>query len=100
MPENYTAVLLLTCPDRMGLVSRIAHFIFERGGNILTLDEHVDPEAQQFSIRIAWSMENFSIPVHKVADAFAPLAREFQAYWSLNFLEKRHRDTPHHLQSS
>ncbi|MDH3933869.1 MAG: formyltetrahydrofolate deformylase, partial [Gammaproteobacteria bacterium] len=30
-----TALLLLSCPDNVGLVSRISHFIFERGGNIL-----------------------------------------------------------------
>ncbi len=91
MPDNLTAVLLLTCPDRKGLVSRIAHFIFERGGNILTLDEHVDPEDKLFSIRIAWSMENFSIPEDEVEDAFRPLAREFKASWEISFLEKRRR---------
>jgi len=47
------AILLLTCPDRVGLVARISHFIFERGGNIVDLDEHVDAEENRFSIRIA-----------------------------------------------
>lgn len=32
------AILLLTCRDRIGLVSRISHFVFERGGNILDLE--------------------------------------------------------------
>ncbi|MCE1274151.1 MAG: ACT domain-containing protein, partial [Chlorobiales bacterium] len=41
-PSGNKAVLLLSCPDRVGLVARIAHFIYERGGNILDLDEHVD----------------------------------------------------------
>lgn len=91
MSDNLTAVLLLTCPDRRGLVSRIAHFIFERGGNILTLDEHVASEDSLFSIRIAWSMENFSIPADEVADAFRPLAKEFGASWDISFLEKRRR---------
>lgn len=91
MTKPLTAVLLLTCPDRRGLVSRIAHFIFERGGNILTLDEHVDPENKQFSIRIAWSMEDFSIAPDDVLEAFAPLAKEFGAHWVINFLEKHRR---------
>lgn len=91
MSENLTAVLLLTCPDRRGLVSRIAHFIFERGGNILTLDEHVAPEDLLFSIRIAWSMDNFSIPANDVSNAFKPLAKEFGAIWDISFLEKRRR---------
>lgn len=91
MSRQLTAVLLLTCPDRRGLVSRIAHFIFERGGNILTLDEYVDPEDKLFSIRISWSMADFSIPFDEVSDAFAPLAKEFRAHWTINFLEKRRR---------
>jgi formyltetrahydrofolate deformylase len=91
MSKQLTAVLLLTCPDRRGLVSRIAHFIFERGGNILTLDEYVDPEDKLFSIRISWSMADFSIPFEEVSDAFSPLAKEFKAHWTINFLEKRRR---------
>jgi formyltetrahydrofolate deformylase len=70
-----TTVLLLSCPDRTGLVSRIAHFIYERGGNILDLDEHVDPEEKIFSIRVAWDMRTFSIPVSDLRNAFLPLAR-------------------------
>lgn len=42
MDNNKTATLLLSCPDRIGLVSRLSHFVFERRGNILDLDEHVD----------------------------------------------------------
>jgi len=84
---SLTAVLLLSCHDRMGLVSRISHFIFERGGNILDLDEHVDQEAQMFSIRVSWDMANFSIAPDDLMLAFAPLAKEFDAKWKIRFLE-------------
>jgi len=87
--KELTAILLLSCPDRIGLVSRISHFIFERGGNILDLDEHVDPEEQVFSIRIAWDMRNFSIPTSELKEAFTPLAKEFNATWDIKFLEKK-----------
>ncbi len=87
--KELTAILLLSCPDRIGLVSRLSHFIFERGGNILDLDEHVDPEEQIFSIRIAWDMKNFSIPASELNVAFTPLAREFRATWEIKFLEQR-----------
>jgi len=87
--ENLTAVLLLSCPDRIGLVSRISHFIFERGGNILDLNEHVDPKEQVFSIRVAWSLKNFTVPTQEIKEAFAPLAKEFKASWDIRFLEKK-----------
>lgn len=90
MKDNeLTAILLLSCPDRIGLVARLSHFIFERGGNILDLDEHVDPEEQVFSIRIAWNMRNFSIAPSELKEAFTPLAKEFKAKWDIKFLQKK-----------
>ncbi len=89
MPSSsLTAVLLLSCPDRVGLVSRISHFIFERGGNILDLDEHVDQEAGMFFIRVSWDMAGFSIAPDDLKDAFAPLAKEFGANWQIKFLQE------------
>jgi len=86
LAENpLSTILLLSCKDRIGLVSRISHFIFERGGNILDLDEHVDPVEKFFFIRISWDMKNFSIPPAELEDAFRPLAREFDASWTINF---------------
>jgi formyltetrahydrofolate deformylase len=86
--NNLTAVLLLSCKDRSGLVSRMSHFVFERGGNILDLDEHVDVDEKYFFVRIAWDMKNFSIPESEVANAFAPMAKEFNAEWAIKFTSK------------
>ena len=84
-----SAVLLLSCKDRTGLISRISHFVFERGGNIIDLDEHVD--GQQFFIRIAWDMKKFSVPESEVHSAFAPLAKEFDATWQVRFTGQKER---------
>lgn len=87
--KNLTAILLLSCEDRIGLISRISHFIFEHGGNILNLDEHVD--GKHFFVRITWDMKNFSIPEPELTEAFAPLAKEFNAIWKINFTGKKMR---------
>lgn len=89
--NNLTAILLLSCPDRMGLVSRISHFIFERGGNITNLREHVDDETGVFFIRVAWKTDNLTIPPEELPEAFAPLAKEFKAKWAIHFTERKHR---------
>ena len=81
--ETRMATLLLTCPDRRGLVARIAHFVFERGGNIIDLDEHVDANEGLFFLRVSWDMQDFSLAGDEVAEAFAPLAKEFQAQWAI-----------------
>ncbi|MCX7109321.1 MAG: formyltetrahydrofolate deformylase [Proteobacteria bacterium] len=91
--ETVTATLLLSCPDQRGLVARIAHFIFERGGNILDLDEHVDANEGLFFLRVTWDMQDFSLAGGKVPPAFQPLADEFQAEWmiKLNSIHNRRR---------
>src|SRR5205809_1294541 len=43
-----TAILLLTCPDRKGVVAAIADFIYRHNGNILHADEHGDLDSGMF----------------------------------------------------
>lgn len=85
------AILLLSCPDRAGLVSRISHFIYERGGNILDLDEHVDTVEKMFFIRVSWSTANFSIPAAELHEAFSPLSKEFGASWKIRLGDRKMR---------
>ncbi len=84
-----SAILLLSCEDRTGLISRMSHFVFERGGNIVDLDEHVD--GKYFFLRIAWEMKNFSVPEKDVREAFTPLAKEFNATWQISFTARKQR---------
>jgi formyltetrahydrofolate deformylase len=72
-------------------VSRISHFIFERGGNIIDLSEHVDADERLFFLRVAWDMTGFSIAPDDLADAFAPLAKEFDARWKIRLNQRKHR---------
>ncbi len=85
------AVLLLSCGDRSGLVSRITHFIFERGGNIVDLDEHVSDDEGIFTIRVAWELNGFTIQKEDLNEAFAPLAKEFGANWRIAYSSRRPR---------
>lgn len=89
--ENSTAVLLLSCPDKKGLVSEITHFIYEKGGNIIDLDEHVAPEEKFFSIRVAWDMNNFSVPASELNKTFGQLADKFNGKFEIRFLEEKSR---------
>jgi formyltetrahydrofolate deformylase len=84
-----TAILLLSCEDRTGLISRMSRFVFERGGNIVDLDEHVD--GRYFFLRIAWDMKNFTLPESEVREAFTPLAKEFNATWQISFTDRKQR---------
>ncbi len=87
--KSLTAVLLFMCPDRPGLVSTISHFIFELGGNILDLDEHVETDEKFFSMRIAWEMNNESITKSDIIKQFKTLGDEFNADWKINFKDRK-----------
>jgi formyltetrahydrofolate deformylase len=51
-----TAVLLIDCPDRKGLVARVAGLLYEHGANILHADQHQDHELGLFFMRVEWSL--------------------------------------------
>jgi formyltetrahydrofolate deformylase len=51
-----TAVLLIDCPDRPGLVARVSTLLFERGANILHADQHQDHELGLFFMRVEWAL--------------------------------------------
>ncbi len=89
--RNLTAILLWSCPDKKGLVSRIAQFIFERGGNILDLDEHVDRSEQIFFLRVAWDMSGFSVAPEKLKETFLPFTKEYSAECSIRLDREKRR---------
>jgi formyltetrahydrofolate deformylase len=80
-----SAVLLISCPDRRGLVARLSDFIFRHNGNILHSDEHIDEEAGLFLMRIEWDLKGFGIPREEIARTFEPLARELGLSWQLRY---------------
>jgi formyltetrahydrofolate deformylase len=83
--QNSIAIVLWSCPDQKGLVARLTHFIFEHGGNILDLDEHVDAEEQRFFLRIAWAVSDKNDGEEELKKKFAPLAQEYQAIYNIRF---------------
>ncbi|MFE1744552.1 formyltetrahydrofolate deformylase [Coleofasciculus sp. H7-2] len=80
-----TATLLVSCPDRRGLVAKIANFIYANGGNIIHADQHTDFAAGLFLTRIEWQLEDFNLPRELIGPAFNAIAQPLQANWQLHF---------------
>ncbi len=78
-----TAILLVSCPDRKGVVASIADFIFRHNGNILCNDEHGDEESNLFLTRVEFDAAEFDFDLAQFAERFAPIARDFQMDWRL-----------------
>ena len=87
-----SAILLIHCPDKPGIVVTITDFIHNNGGNILYLDQHVDSGRGIFFMRIEWDLENFAIHRSKIAEYFETLvASRYQMTFQLHFSESKLR---------
>ncbi|MGI6656248.1 MAG: formyltetrahydrofolate deformylase [Desulfobulbus sp.] len=85
-PHPPSAILLIHCPDRQGIVAAVSAFIFKNNGNILFLDQHVDADRNVFFMRIEWDLENFIIPSNKIGEYFDTLiAKKFEMQWEIHF---------------
>ncbi|MBZ0095124.1 MAG: formyltetrahydrofolate deformylase [Sulfuricella sp.] len=82
MTKN-TAILLISCPDRKGLVAGIADFLYRHNANILHADQHQDSELGLFLMRVEWDLHDFDLEIGQFEQHFAPIAEKFQMQWRL-----------------
>jgi formyltetrahydrofolate deformylase len=85
--KKNTAVLLIHCPDRQGILATVTEFLNKNGGNIIYLDQHVDRQEEIFYMRVEWELEGFAIPLEKIGDYFntligLPLNMNWKLYFS------------------
>ena len=78
-----TAVLLITCPDRKGIVAAVAEFLYKHDANILHADQHQDAERNLFLMRVEWDLKGFALDFAEFPRRFAPLADRFEMRWRL-----------------
>lgn len=84
--NNSTAILLIHCPDRPGLIALLTDFINANGGNIIYLDQHVDRIEGIFFMRVEWELANFVIPRDKIEEYFSTLyAQKYDMTFRLYF---------------
>ena len=86
MNNNAHAIILISSPDRPGLVAAVTDFININGGNIINLEQHVDKQENTFFMRIEWDLANFIIPKEKMSDYFQTLyANKYNMTFRLYF---------------
>ena len=84
--KKNTAILLIHCPDRQGILSTVTEFLNKNNGNIIYLDQYVDRAEQIFYMRVEWELEGFSIPSDKISEYFDTLiADKLKMNYSLHF---------------
>jgi formyltetrahydrofolate deformylase len=90
--EN-TVRLLISCPDRPGIVSAVSTFVYNHGGNILALDQHsTDPEGGRLFMRVEFTVAALSETLPVLRRSFADsVARTYGMEWILNPASEKKR---------
>jgi len=82
------AVLLVSCPDRKGIIREISSFIANNGGNIVKFDQHIDEQTETFLARVEWELKGFHIKKEEISKAFGEVARKFSMNYKVNFTDE------------
>jgi len=86
-----SAVLLLSCPDRKGVVAGVAGFIYQHGGNILHADEHGDRDSNTFLMRVEFDPAELDLPLSDFSQQFTEIAKQFEMQWRVALSDVRPR---------
>jgi formyltetrahydrofolate deformylase len=86
-----TAVLLVSCPDRRGLVAALAQVLHGHGANILDADQHTDAVAGQFFQRIRFDLEGMLTDRVSLERGIREVAERFGMRWRLAYAARKKR---------
>ena len=78
-----TYTLTVACPDRVGIVARVAFFIAEQRGWIIEANHHSEPDTSRFFMRNVIQASSLGLEPDAFRQRFAALAAEFQMEWQL-----------------
>lgn len=91
-PQDKMITLLISCPDRPGIVASVSQFIFEHQGNIFQSDQHsTSLHDGTFFMRISFTEDSFTLSEAELVDAFRPIAQALQMNWSVHYSRRRKR---------
>jgi formyltetrahydrofolate deformylase len=85
-PGADVARLLVSCPDRHGIVAAVASFLAESGANITSSDQYsTDPEGGAFFLRMEFHLEGLDARRALLAPEFTRIAEGFDMDWRITF---------------
>lgn len=86
-----TATLLLSCPDRKGLVAAVANLLLQHGINILDAKQHTDVDAGLFFHRVQFDMADMTVSREQLQAALTTEFAKYEMDWKLSFSDQKKR---------
>jgi formyltetrahydrofolate deformylase len=90
-PASSLATLLVSCPDRRGIVAALAQVLYGHGANILDSDQHTDSEAGLFFQRLRFDLAELMTDKVALERSLGELGERFQMSSRLIYQAKRKR---------
>ena len=75
--------LIISCPDKVGIVAAVSSFLAEQGGLITEANHYLDPDSSWFFTRQVINAESLSYDIDELRARFAPLAASFDMEWRI-----------------
>ena len=91
MSDATLATLLVSCPDRKGLVAALAQLLYGHGANILDADQHTDQTAGMFFQRIRFDLRELHTDRVALERGIADVAGRFGMDFRLAYGSERKR---------
>ena len=87
------ARMLISCPDRPGIVASVSRFLYEHGANIVQSDQYtMDPDGGMFFIRVEFDLKDLGQQLDKLKRAFQEMvADKFGMEWTISPVERKKR---------
>ncbi len=88
---DHTYRLVISCPDRVGIVASVSQFIAQHGGWLVEANYHSDREARWFFMRNEILAESLSSTAEEFRQGFSELAQQYNMTWHLRDSRERQR---------
>jgi formyltetrahydrofolate deformylase len=83
--------LVVSCPDRLGIVAQVSGFIASQGGSITEANQHSDLTSGRFFMRYEIQVDADASRAEVLREAFRPIAERFEMDWALHDASRRKR---------
>ncbi|MZR61512.1 formyltetrahydrofolate deformylase [Alcanivorax sp. DP30] len=93
MTDATTARLLVTCPDKPGIISAVSTFLFNHGANITDFDQHSsDAHGGTFFLRLEFQTPELDCSREALRNNFASrVAEPYGMQWQISYASEKKR---------
>ena len=85
------ATLLVSCPDRKGLVAALSQLLYDHGANILSAEQHTDSKLGWFFQRIHFDTTELDISRDALEDLLRIECGRFEMSWRISYSDRLKR---------